>query len=102
MKVTQPVELVVTRHAALIEYLREIGIANADTQILSHATEADIAGKWVAGVLPHSLSSATGLYIEVPLNLPPELRGVELTLDQVRQFAGKPTAFIVSKVGNYA
>ena len=97
----EKVDLVVTRHAALIEYLREIGVAGPDTQVLAHAKVEDVAGKWVAGVLPHSLSVHTYLYVEVPLNVPAELRGVELTLDQVRQLAGKPVAYIVSAAGNF-
>jgi hypothetical protein len=87
--------IVVTRHPALVEYLVEIGLIAAGTPVLGHATAADVAGKCVIGVLPHHLSSKAACVVEVPLDLPAELRGVELSLAQVRQFAGLPVTYVV-------
>lgn len=92
------VDVVVTRHHGLIEYLLEIGMADSYTEVISHATAEAVAGKHVCGVLPHSLSCLTEYFTEVPLALPPELRGVELTLEQVRQYAGRPVTYKVTKV----
>lgn len=92
------VDVIVTRHPGLIEYLKEIGMADEHTIVLSHASVADIRGLHVVGVLPHSLSCECAYFTEVPLNLPVELRGVELSLEQVRQYAGRPVTYLVRKV----
>lgn len=92
------VELVVTRHPGLVEYLQEIGLANESVQVVSHASPEVVSGRHVCGVLPHSLSCLRASFTEVPLNLPPELRGVELTLEQVRAYAGSPVTYEVRRV----
>lgn len=81
------IELIVTRHPGLVEYLQEIGLADSTTEVISHASPEAVDGKHVCGVLPHSLSCLTASFTEVPLILPAELRGVELSLEQVRQYA---------------
>ena len=90
------IELVVTKHPGLVEYLREIGLADAETKVISHATPEEVRGKRVCGVLPHSLSCLCETFTEVPLALPQELRGEELTIEQVRQYAGPPTTYRVT------
>jgi putative CRISPR-associated protein (TIGR02620 family) len=80
-------DLIVTRHPGLVTYLREIGLADAETAVVTHATPDVVKGKRVCGVLPHSLSCLCDTFTEVPLDLPQELRGAELTVEQVRQFA---------------
>ena len=92
------IDMIVTRHPGLLEYLRELGLATAETVVVSHATPVDVAGKRVCGVLPHSLSCLCDTLTEVPLTLPAELRGQELTLDQVRQYAGEPVTYRVEVV----
>ena len=91
------IDLIVTRHPALSSYLKEIGLATAGVEITSHATPEIVAGKHVCGVLPHSLSCLTASFTEVPLTLPAELRGVELSLEQVREYAGKPVTYSVRR-----
>ena len=89
--------LIVTRHKGLVEYLREEGIVGDDIEVITHATAENVTGRHVIGVLPHSLSCLTASFTEVPLHLPPELRGVELTANDVRKYAGKPVTYIVRK-----
>lgn len=91
-------DLIVTRHPGLVEYLREIGLATAETEVVSHASPEAVAGKHVCGVLPHSLSCLCASFSEVPLTLPAELRGQELTLAQVRTFAGTAVTYRVKKL----
>lgn len=88
--------LVVTRHPSLVAFLIEQGYVSPDSEIIEHATAENVAGKHVWGVLPHSLSCLTKSFTEVPLTLPAELRGVELTVNQIRQYAGKPVTYVVS------
>ena len=79
-------EIVVTRHPCLVDYLKETGL-----------TSHDVRGKNVCGVLPHSLSCLTASFTEVPLSLPAELRGVELTLEQIKRYAKPAVTYIVRR-----
>lgn len=92
------IDLVVTRHAGLLEYLKEIGLAGSETIVMSHAYPADIMGKNVCGVLPHNLSCLCETFTEIPLNLPSELRGKELSIEELRQFAAAPVTYKVTKI----
>jgi putative CRISPR-associated protein (TIGR02620 family) len=88
-------KVVVTRHPALVDYLVELGLITKDTEILTHVTREDIAGKDVIGVLPLHLAAAAWSVTEVPLDIPAELRGKELDLEDLRQYAGKPVTYHV-------
>jgi putative CRISPR-associated protein (TIGR02620 family) len=89
--------LVVTRHKALVQYLIEEGMITAETPILSHVTSKDVEDKHVIGVLPLHLAALAATVTEVPLDIPAELRGQELDLEQVRAFAGDPVKYSVRK-----
>lgn len=89
------IEVVVTRHPALVEYLKEVGLADEKTDVVSHANLETVRDKHVCGVLPHSLSALTKSFTEVPLTLPAELRGQELDLEQIQQYAGEPVTYRV-------
>ncbi len=91
-------DLVVTRHNGLVEYLGELGLVSEATQVVTHAYPELVTGRNVCGVLPHSLSCLCETFTEVPLRLPPELRGVELTLEQVRELADDPVTYRVRRV----
>ena len=88
--------IIVTRHPALVQFLLEQGLIPAGTPVLTHATRSDVEGRDVIGVLPLSLARYAASVTEVPLNLPPELRGQELTLEQVRAHAGAVTRYRVT------
>lgn len=79
--------VVVTRHPALVEYLREQGVIGKDARVIEHASPDDVKGRIVIGILPLHLACLAKEVWEVPLAVPAELRGQELTLGQVRQFA---------------
>lgn len=90
--------VVVTRHPALVEYLTEQGVVPAGTEVVAHATVEQVRGRHVFGVLPLHLAAEAASVTEVTLRVPAELRGVELTLEQVRQFAGPLVEYKVSRV----
>lgn len=92
------IDLIVTRHPGLVDYLQEIGLAGEGVEVLSHATAEDVVGKHVCGVLPHSLSCLTSRFTEVPLALTPELRGLELDFAMVRAIAGTPVTYVIERV----
>ena len=89
--------LIVTRHAGLVAYLIAEGLVPADVEVVSHASPENVADKHVWGVLPHSLSCLTRSFTEIPLDLPAELRGVELSEDQVRKYAGEAVTYRIHK-----
>jgi len=89
------IDLIVTRHQGLLALLQEKGLATDETVVVAHATAAEVTGKRVCGVLPHSLSCLCESFTEIPLSLPAELRGRELTAEEVRQYAGEPVTYIV-------
>lgn len=90
--------VVVTRHPALVEYLTELGVVPAGTEVVTHTTAEQVRGRHVFGVLPLHLAAEAASVTEVTLHVPAELRGVELTLEQVRQFAGPLVEYKVSRV----
>lgn len=90
--------VVVTRHAGLVEYLLDIGvITDGEFELHSHATPEVVEGKDVIGVLPHSLSCLTTSFTEVPMRIPAELRGEELTLEHMRQYASEPVTYFIAR-----
>lgn len=83
-------DIVITRHRALVEYLLKRGLIIDTTQVISDVRGGKvelIRGKHVIGVLPHALSCLCASFTEIPMNVPFELRGTELTIEQVEQFA---------------
>lgn len=90
--------LIVTRHKGLVQYLVAKGFVGADVEVVEHASAEVVEGKHVWGVLPHNLSVLCSSFTEVPLSPPAELRGKELTMEQVEQYAGKPVTYMVNTV----
>ena len=90
--------LIVTRHQALVPFLVELGLVGLGVSVVEHASPEDILGKHVVGILPLHLAALAAKVTVVPLTVPQELRGVELSLDQVRQYAGEPATYVVTQV----
>lgn len=90
--------IVVTRHPALIDLLVERGIVPAGTQVLDHATAEDVHGQDVVGVLPLHLAAEAASVTELPLALTRDMRGQELSLETLRQIAGEPVTYRVTRV----
>jgi len=92
------VEIIVTRHRGLVEYFKRKKFVSNDVEVVTHASSEIVADKHVLGVLPHSLSCLTKSFTEIPLFLPPKLRGKELTANDVEKYAGKPVTYKVIKI----
>ena len=92
--------VLITRHPALVKYLQEIHLIRRHPQpeVHFHATPDLVRGKDVIGVLPHHLSCLTRTYTEVPILTPPELRGKELDLHQIRKYAKPPVTYRVIRL----
>lgn len=87
--------IVITRHAALVQFLKETGIVGDNVTVIAQATEADVAGKHVIGVLPLHLAALAAKVTTLNLNTPSELRGVELSVEQLREFSSGVTTYVV-------
>jgi putative CRISPR-associated protein (TIGR02620 family) len=93
----QTQKIVITRHAGLVEYLLDQGIITVGNYThITHATPADVKDQDVIGILPLNLAVLATTVTIIPLNLPPELRGVELTASQVASHAGSPQTVVVT------
>lgn len=91
----QPRCIVVTRHAGLVEFLREEGLIEATTEVVAHATPEVVAGCRVIGILPLHLAAKAAMVEQPILDLPPELRGKELTAAEMRQYYKGMQSFVV-------
>ena len=91
-------QIIVTRHPALVRYLIKKGYVNDDVEHVSHANIEDVQGKHVFGVLPLWLASHCESLTELQLRLPPEKRGIELTLTDIEFYAVKPKTYIIREV----
>lgn len=91
--------VVVTSHKGMEDYLVHMGYIPSDAHVISHVSDASvIKDKTVWGVLPHSLSSLCSKFCEVPLNLPAEYRGKELSMEEMIRYAGRAKAYQVRPV----
>lgn len=94
-------KLIITRHNALIAYLVDKDIIKeGEYKWIEHADYKDVEGQDVIGVLPLQLASYAKSVTEVPLKLTPEMRGKELTFEEVKKIAGKPAQYIVREVNS--
>lgn len=91
-------DVIVTRHPALLQYLVNKGYANPDTPVITHATPSDVKGKHVLGVLPLSLAALAASVTEVPLALTPDMRGRELSLEELEAVAEELVTYNVARV----
>ena len=92
---------VVTRHKALVDYLLNKNIIKeGEFKLIEHADYTEVQGQDVIGVLPLQLSAYAKSITEVPLKLTPEMRGKELTFDEVEKIAEKPVQYIVREVNS--
>ena len=94
-------QLIVTRHKALVDYLLDKDIIKeGEYSLIEHADYKDVEGQDVIGVLPLQLASYAKSVTEVPLKLTPEMRGKELTFDEVEKVAQEPVQYIVREVNS--
>ena len=95
-------KIVVTRHPALLAYLYEIGLINEteSVTVMEHVGVEDeplIRGRDIIGTLPNHLACQVNSLTEVPLFVPDYLRGKELAVTAIREFAGTPRTYIITK-----
>ncbi len=89
--------IVITRHAAYVQHLERTGLIEpGGAKVLGHAAPEDVAGRHViTSGLPLHLAAMAAKLTTVGLFVPAELRGKELTLAQVEQYAQEPASYVV-------
>lgn len=90
-----PETVVVTRHPALVDYLKEKGLVDKNTKVLTHANKEDIIGKNVIGILPIDLAAYANSITSVTMNLTEAHRGRELTLEDMKEIVGEIKTYMV-------
>ena len=94
-------QLIVTRHKALVDYILDKDIIKeGEYKLIEHADYPEVQGQDVIGVLPLQLASYAKSVTEVPLKLTPEMRGKELTFEEVEKVAQEPVQYIVREVNS--
>lgn len=89
--------VVVTRHAAYVQHLINIGLVEPGVEVVAHANPETVSGKHViTSGLPLHLAALAEKLTTVGLFLPAELRGKELSLEQVAQYAQPPASYVVT------
>lgn len=104
MKTKIQIDLVITRHPSLVQYLIELGLADESTPVVEHASASDVRRKHVVGILPHHLSSLAASITEIPMRTTTADREAmqrgDLTLERLREVAGSPVTYTVQQVGS--
>ena len=98
-KITQEVEtIVVTRHKNLLSYLIFAGLVSEKTPYFAYATQEEIEGKHVIGTLPLRLAMFAVYYTEIPMRIPYEKKGTELTLEDIKYYVQRPRTYYIKEV----
>ena len=89
--------VIITRHAALVDMVKQ-DFSIEGAEVLSHASPDAVRGKTVYGVLPLNLASLAEKVVTPDLRIPADLRGQELSLDQMRDHFHGWKAYKVQEV----
>jgi hypothetical protein len=95
---TTPEKIIVTKFRALVEYIKNKGLADDNTRHITHAKPSDLKGKHALGVLPFWLAAHAEMVTEIRLNIPLNRRGEELSLEEVSFYALPPATYKVIKI----
>ena len=93
--------IIVTRHPALVTYIKANGLAPENTPVIRHVTVDDVRDKNVIGVLPMHLAALANTITEIPLRIPENLRGKELSYTDMQEVAGDAVTYVVKTDGAY-
>jgi len=90
--------VVVTRHPGLLEYLKGVGLYQEGMKVVQHATPEDVRGKHVIGILTPSLAALADKVTEVAVDIPLELRGKELGIEDIKKHVKEIWTYKVVRV----
>lgn len=93
-------KIIITRHIAMLKYLINKGLVDPNTEHKPFANKDDVKGKHVYGILPNRIAAYADRYTEVQLRLPNDMRGKELTVEDIEFYALEPKTYIIREVDN--
>lgn len=85
--------VIVSRHPAAIEFIKQEARLPEDTPVIEQATEADVEGKDVYGNIPLHLAALAATVHVVEFKDPP--RGQEYTIEDMRRAGATIRSYIV-------
>jgi CRISPR-associated protein Csx16 len=89
--------VIVTRHQPAIDWLKLQGI---EGQVINHVTSLEqIKDKIVIGNLPLHLACEAQEVWSIELDLPPNRRGTELTIDDMQQYNARLERYKITRLG---
>lgn len=88
-------KVLVTRHEALVQYFTNMGLTF--DKVIAHAAAEDVTGNDVYGVLPLHLASLANTVTTIDMNLPVEMRGKELSLEDIKKYLVDISTYKVEK-----
>jgi len=91
-------KLVVTRYSTLVEYLIKIGLIDKNTKVITRVKIKDLQGKHVIGVLPYWLACHAEKFTEVRLKIPEDIRGQELSMEEIEFYSLEPKTYVIKEV----
>lgn len=77
--------VIVSRHAGFVALLAERGIVG---RVIAHATADDVRGRIVIGALPLHLACLARKVGTLEMNIPANMRGLDLSLEECRLLVG--------------
>jgi len=80
-----------------LEWLKNHYSEFADAKYLSHVSEEDIENNIVIGTLPINLAVLAKEYWHLSMTIPAEMRGKELTSEDMEKFDCKIERYIIKK-----
>lgn len=89
-------KVLVTRHEALVQYFVNMRITF--DKVITQATAEDVTGNDVYGVLPLHLASLANTVTTIDMNLPVEMRGKELSLEDIKKYIVDISTYKVEKI----
>lgn len=87
--------IIVSRHAGAVAWLRQRGIHG---RVIEHATIEQIAGQHIVGNLPLHLAAQTASVTAIEMDVPPEMRGIDLTPGQMDECGAVLRRYVVQEV----
>lgn len=87
--------VIVSRHAAAVEFIKSVVALPEDVRVVASATERDVAGRVVYGNIPLSLAACARIVWAVEFEGPPP-RGQEYTAQDMRDCGAVLRAYRVT------
>ena len=88
--------IIVSRHPAAIKWINKY-YPDFNGIIKSHIAEDEIIGNRIIGTLPVQLAALAAEYFHLSIKVPAEMRGKELSIEDMVQFGCKIERFTIKK-----